>query len=78
MPSDRDKRASVAYCTICGGQLTWTHDHRADNSGVDDGPWLPWQGPRKKAAPKSAEEMADIRARAWKTRREKYGQYGHR
>lgn len=32
---------------------------------------------RKKPAPKSAEEMADIRARAWATRRSKYGEHGH-
>ena len=63
-------------CDICCGELTWNHDHRADNSGLDDGP--PLDTPRKKAAPKSAEKTAAIRARAWATRREKYGQRGHR
>jgi len=32
---------------------------------------------RKKAAPKPAAEMADIRARAWATRRVKYGPRGN-
>lgn len=34
--------------------------------------------PRKKAPPKTPEESAEIRARAWATRREKYGKDGHR
>ena len=63
-------------CENCGSPLAWTHDHKPDNSGLDDGP--PLDPPRKKAVPKSAEETAGIRARAWATRREKYGQYGHR
>lgn len=63
-------------CEICGGALTWAHDHRSDNSGLDDGP--PLNTPRKHPAPKSRDEMRDIRARAWATRREKYGRYGHR
>ena len=32
----------------------------------------------KRAAPKSADELSDIRARAWATRRAKYGERGHR
>lgn len=32
---------------------------------------------RKKPAPKSAEENAEIRARAWATRRAKYGERGN-
>ena len=63
------------HCEICGGSLTWKHDHKPDLSGLDDGPPLPT---RKKAAPKSREETKAIRARAWATRREHYGQYGHR
>jgi hypothetical protein len=63
-------------CDICGGALTWQHDHRADNSGLDDGP--PMNQPRKKPAPKPAYEIRDIRARAWTTRRQRYGQHGHR
>jgi hypothetical protein len=66
----------VDYCTICGGQLTWTHDHKPDNSGLDDGP--PMRGERKKAAPKPVDETRAIRLQAWKTRREKYGPHGHR
>jgi hypothetical protein len=63
-------------CPICGGSLTWAHDHRADNSGLDDGP--PLSTPRKKPEPKSADTMRAVRASAWETRREKYGQRGHR
>lgn len=63
-------------CAICGGLLTWKHDHRADNSGLDDGP--PLNPPRKKPAAKSAEETRAIRMRAWATRRQKYGKHGHR
>lgn len=37
--------------------------------GLDCGPYLPGQAPRKKAAPKSPEELARIRAKAWQTRR---------
>lgn len=46
--------------------------------GLDCGVYLPGQAPRKKPEPKSPKEMAEIRARAWATRREKYGRYGHR
>lgn len=63
-------------CANCGGPLNWEHDHRPDNSGLDDGP--PLYTPRKKPTPKSAEEMRDIRARAWATRRQKHGPRGHR
>lgn len=63
-------------CDACGGLLTWQHDHRPDNTGLDDGP--PLRPPRKKPALKPADEIRDIRARAWATRRQKYGQHGHR
>jgi hypothetical protein len=63
-------------CEICGGLTTFVHDHRPDNTGLDDGP--PLHAVRKKPEPKSGDEYRDIRARAWATRREKYGQYGHR
>ena len=53
-------------------------DHKPDGSGLDDGPYLPGKAPRKKPAPKSASEIADIRSRAWATRRQKYGDRGHR
>lgn len=46
--------------------------------GLDCGVFLPGEAPRKKMAAKSPEEMAEIRARAWATRRAKYGRYGHR
>lgn len=63
-------------CPNCGGDLSWAHDHRADNSGLDDGP--PLNPPRKRPTPKTAEQFRKIRKQAWQTRREKYGQYGHR
>jgi hypothetical protein len=44
-------------------------DHKPDGSGLDDGPWLPGKAPRKKPVKKSREELAAIRAKAWKTRR---------
>lgn len=37
--------------------------------GLDCGPYLPGQAPRKKPAAKSPEELARIRAQAWETRR---------
>lgn len=64
------------HCTICGQAMTWAHDHRPDNSGLDDGPAI--RRERKKAAPKQPNELQNIRARAWKTRRAKYGPHGHR
>jgi hypothetical protein len=51
---------------------------KPDNSGIDDGPYLPGQSPRKRAAPKTQEESALIRITAWETRRRKYGERGHR
>lgn len=63
-------------CAICGGAMTWQHDHRADNRGLDDGP--PLRAVRKRAEPKPVDEIRTIRARAWETRRQKYGQQGHR
>lgn len=65
-------------CSICGGQPTYTHDHKPDLSGLDDGPYLPDHEPRKKPTPKTPSEVAEIRARAWETRRQKYGKWGHR
>lgn len=53
-------------------------DRRADNSGLDDGPYLPGRAPRKRPAPKPAAEVAAIRAKAWATRRARYGERGHR
>lgn len=70
-------------CETCGGALgmlpgPYLHDHKPDGSGLDDGPYLPGQAPRKKPAPKPADVMASVRARAWATRRAKYGQCGNR
>ena len=64
------------YCATCGGELTWQHDHKPDNTGLDDGP--PLHRERKKMEPEPADETRDIRARAWATRRAKYGERGHR
>ncbi len=65
-----------AICSVCGVALTFRHDHRADSTGLDDGP--PLNTPRKKPAPKSSDDVRNIRAQAWDTRRRKYGQRGHR
>lgn len=67
---------SARTCETCGGLLTWQHDHRPDDTGLDDGPPLGRQ--YRKPPPKPAEETRDIRARAWATRRQRYGQQGHR
>lgn len=66
---------ALEACEVCGGELSWRHDHRPDLTGLDDGPPLPV---RKRPTPKSPEELRDIRARAWATRRRKYGNHGHR
>lgn len=68
----------LEFCELCQSEATFAHDHKPDNSGLDDGPPLPWRGPRKKAEPVPAEIAADRRKRAWETRRAKWGQYGHR
>jgi hypothetical protein len=48
------------------------------STGLDDGPYLPGYGPpRKKPAPKTAEELRAIRAKAWATRRAKLGAISH-
>jgi len=52
--------AKVAAKCVCG--LT-------PCSGLDCGPYLPGRAPRKKPAPKSADELRAIRAKAWATRR---------
>jgi hypothetical protein len=62
-------------CPACGCATTFLHDHKLDNSGLDDGPPEPV---RKKADPKPTETLARIRAQAWETRRAKYGERGHR
>jgi hypothetical protein len=59
---------AYVYC-ICG---------RDPCDGLDCGVYLPGQAPRKQPDPKSAADMAAIRATAWATRRAKYGDRGHR
>lgn len=44
--------------------------------GLDCGPYLPGQAPRKKAAQKPPEELARIRAKAWNTRRNRLSKAG--
>jgi len=46
-------------------------------NGLDCGVYLPGRAPRKQSAPKPPAVMAEIRARAWATRRAKYGECGH-
>ncbi len=58
----------VGFC-VCG---------QTPCSGLDCGVYGPGGAPRKKVAPKPAEEMAEIRSKAWATRRAKYGVRGHR
>lgn len=60
--------AVQAYC-CCGN---------APCNGLDCGVYLPGRAPRKRPGPKSAEEVREIRRRAWETRRENYGKRGHR
>lgn len=74
----KSAHSDTPYCEKCGGLLAWKHDHKDDETGLDDGPWLPGLKPRKKPALKSAVEMREIRKRAWETRRGKYGAHGHR
>lgn len=54
-----------------GAEPTANGDRRPDNTGLDDGPYLPGHAPRKKPTPKSPEELKEIRAKAWATRRAK-------
>ena len=66
----------VDTCPICGDWTERVHDHKPDNTGLDDGPLLPGRR-RKKPERKPAHVAAEIRARAWATRRAKYGDCGH-
>jgi hypothetical protein len=60
-----------AVAAVMGLPQPTSLDNRPDGSGLDDGPWLPGCAPRKKPEPKSPEELAAIRAKAWATRRSK-------
>lgn len=62
---------SERICAVCGDPVDDQHDHAADGSGLDDGPFLPGRAPRKRATPKPPEELKSIRAKAWTTRRAK-------
>lgn len=76
--------SDALLCNVCGAPLNVSylgfavrkHDHQPDQSGLDDGPWLPGQQPRKKHAIDPASFSA-ARRRAWETRRAKYGPGGH-
>ena len=46
--------------------------------GLDCGIYLPGRIPRKPYPKKSQSVVAEIRRRAWVTRRAKWGQHGHR
>jgi hypothetical protein len=71
-------KKGAPYCEVCGGVIFYPHDHSPDETGLDDGPWMIGRAPRKKLTSKPPEEIAAIRARAWATRRERYGRHGHR
>lgn len=45
--------------------------------GLDCGPYLPGAAPRKKMMPKSPDELARIRAKAWETRRARTARAGN-
>lgn len=59
--------ATVAHCE-CG---------HVPCDGLDCGVYLPGRAPRKRPEPKSAATLATIRARAWATRRARYGERVH-
>ena len=75
---ERGSEAVVKECLTTAADDAAPLDRRPDLTGLDDGPYLPGQGPRKQPAPKSPEELAEIRAKAWATRRKAYGPQGHR
>lgn len=55
------------------GKWPCIHGAHCDGRGIDCGP----DQSRKVPAYKTSAEIADIRARAWATRRAKYGDRGH-
>lgn len=65
----------VMACPVCGAEATFAHDHRYDQSGLDDGPLI--KTPSKPTKRKTARAMKEIRRKAWETRRGKYGEAGH-
>ncbi len=63
-------RKAVGYCAKgLGSDCPCDDEHRLDQCGV----YLPGHEPRKKPAPKTPEQLAAIRAKAWATRRAKEG-----
>jgi hypothetical protein len=64
-------------CGLCECEFFISTDG-VKRTGLDDGPYLPGRAPRKKPAAKSAVETREVRSRAWATRRERYGERGHR
>lgn len=56
------------------GRWPCVHGADCEGLGIDCGP----DQSRRKPPPKSARELAGIRAQAWATRRAKYGERGHR
>ena len=58
------------------GKWPCVHGSECAGTGIDCGPDFTRQY-TKRAAPKAAAEMSEIRARAWATRRAKYGERGH-
>lgn len=52
-------------------------DNKPDGSGLDDGPYLPGQAPRKRVV-EPADKKAETRRKAWETRRHIYGKKGHK
>lgn len=55
-PMSPSPAMDARICAVCNAPLTWEHDHRADNTGLDDGP--PLRVKRKKPVPKTATEFA--------------------
>lgn len=68
---------SIRKCNVCGVHTDIEHDHKPDNTGLDDGPPLP-DARMRRYPKKSPDEYKSIRDRAWETRRAKYGEKGHR
>jgi hypothetical protein len=58
------------------GKWPCVHGTDCAGAGLDCGPDFTRQY-TKRAAPKTAAEMSVIRARAWATRRDKYGERAH-
>ena len=73
-----DEPPYTEWCDVCRDFFLSPHEHRLSSTGLDDGPWLPGQAPRKKPPPKTPEEVREIKMKAVATRRARYGPKGHR